>query len=179
MACFKCFHEKLQVVKGRQGRALESSWDKWQDIDFQHRQCLGRSCHGPCDSHCCYVSLRGAEKMHISITYFSTFFLVKSWAATSFIESMSFTVLGWLHGSSTFEEVQCNIHVFKGKYEYGHCSFWEILEINHKGPQEKSMLGKLEKMYCTGRVTNVSYPSVCLLFICNSQFPIDNWVNFC
>lgn len=71
---------------------------------------------------------------------------------------MFFIVLGWLSGSSTFEETQHNIHVFKGKCTCGRCSFWEVLEINRKGPQEKSVLWELERR-CTGQGGSPIFPT--------------------
>jgi len=49
--------------------------------------------------------------------------------------------------TSAFEEMQHNIHVFKGKCACGHCSFWEVLDTNRKGPQEKSVLWELERRH--------------------------------
>lgn len=161
MACLKYLCEKLQVAKGRQGRALESVRDKQQDIDFQHGQPSDGSSHSPWWddlSHCCYVPLRAGEKIRIAISYSCTFFPVKSWAATLFFESMLFIVLGWLHGSPTFEETQRNIHMFKGKCAYDRCSFWKVLEINCKGRQEKSWLWELERR-CTGQGGSQMFPT--------------------
>lgn len=54
--------------------------------------------------------------------------------------------------------MQRNVHVFKGKCAYGHGAFWEVLDINRKGPQEKSVLWELERR-CTGQEGSQMFPT--------------------
>lgn len=170
---------KIAGSRRQAGRAVASGQDKRWGVDFWHGQPLDRSSHGSGwdDSSTlllCPCKNRRENKhwRHILLQIFSGqkvgCYIIK-------LECIFYgsRVTMW---SSDWRE---NIHVFKGKGAHGHCSSLEVLEINHKGPQEKSALWELQRR-CPGRGGSQAAPTHCIVQFCftPSNFTLLTGLNF-